>query len=82
VLEGRLAVPTTHRVPLPGSVQFVFREGDPRTELPAVASWLGEQFAELPTLPRGRIVRKSGGGPSKSKRTAASARKAGAVRTG
>jgi hypothetical protein len=58
VLDGRLAVPNIDRVPLPGGAQFAFREGDPRPELPSLAAYLRELFAELPNLPRGRCVRK------------------------
>ena len=64
VLDGRLAVPSAVRVPLPGGTQFVFRENDRRPELPALAAWLRERFDELPALPRGRLVRSRTSKPS------------------
>jgi LysR family glycine cleavage system transcriptional activator len=60
VRKGRLAVPAEKRVPLPGGIQFLFREGDPRPELQAIATWLHEQLAKLPRLPAGRLVQRPG----------------------
>lgn len=71
VLDGRLAVITERREPLPGGAQFVFRDGDTRPELPALADWLRAQFAELPALPAGRPTRKSGARPSPRRATRA-----------
>jgi LysR family glycine cleavage system transcriptional activator len=64
VLTGRLAVPLDLRVPVAGGVYMVFRANDPRRELlTEIATWLQEQYAQLPALP----VKRAHGKPRRSK---------------
>jgi LysR family glycine cleavage system transcriptional activator len=59
VLRRRLAVPFDRRTPLPGSIALLY---PPATRFRKLfvefGRWLNEQYAALPVLPEGRIVRK------------------------
>lgn len=58
VRSGRLAVPLALRVPFQGKICFVYRKADGRDPLYGqLGAWLCEQFASLPALPAGRLVR-------------------------
>jgi LysR family glycine cleavage system transcriptional activator len=60
VASGRLAVPLPLRVPFVGKIAFVYRKADARDPLyTRLSTWLREQYASLPALPAGRIVRAS-----------------------
>jgi len=60
VLSGRLSVPLAVRTELPGQVCLVHRpRPDEQEFFAAFASWLREQYEELPSLPAGRIVNTS-----------------------
>lgn len=60
VTSGRLAVPLPLRVPFLGKISFVYRKADARDPLYSkLTSWLREQYASLPRLPAGRILRGS-----------------------
>ncbi len=60
VTTGRLAVPLPLRVPFVGKITFVYRKADARDPLYGrLTTWLREQYASLPKLPEGRIVRVS-----------------------
>lgn len=56
VKDGRLAVPLSVRVPLPGQVCFVHRHDDARFPFSDIAAWFAEQYQALPALPPGRQV--------------------------
>ena len=58
VTRGRLAVPLALRVPFNGKISFVYRKSDARDPLYGqLTTWLREQFARLPQLPEGRVLR-------------------------
>jgi LysR family transcriptional regulator, glycine cleavage system transcriptional activator len=60
VTSGRLAVPLPFRVPFAGKVSFVYRKAEARDPLfSELATWLRQQYAELPALPAGRVLRRS-----------------------
>lgn len=56
VQEGKLAVPLSERIPLPGQVCFVHRPDDQRFPFAEIAGWMVEQYRALPALAEGRIV--------------------------
>ncbi|MDD9940233.1 MAG: LysR substrate-binding domain-containing protein [Myxococcales bacterium] len=56
VSDGRLAVPLSVRLPLPGQVYFVHRRGDERFPFSDIAAWFATQYQALPGLPPGRQV--------------------------
>jgi LysR family glycine cleavage system transcriptional activator len=59
VMSGRLAVPLALRVPFAGKICLVYRRADDKDPLyAALLSWLREQYASLPVLPKGRLVRR------------------------
>jgi LysR family transcriptional regulator, glycine cleavage system transcriptional activator len=59
VTSGRLAVPLPMRVPFSGKIGFVHRKADARDPLyAALATWLRQQYATLPALPSGRVLRR------------------------
>lgn len=58
VLSGRLAVPLTVREPLTAPINVLYRQADQNTRLfRELTSWLREQYAALPALPEGRVLR-------------------------
>lgn len=58
VASGRLAVPLPLRIPFAGKICFLYRKADARDPLyEELAGWLREQYAGLPALPPGRIVK-------------------------
>jgi LysR family transcriptional regulator, glycine cleavage system transcriptional activator len=58
VTSGRLAVPLPVRVPFTGKICCLYRKADAVDRLYSeLASWLREQYAALPSLASGRIVR-------------------------
>jgi LysR family glycine cleavage system transcriptional activator len=60
VLDGRLAVPLPVRMPLAAKICFVHRARDAGDPLYAgLTEWLRDQYATLPALPAGRVVRRS-----------------------
>ena len=66
VTSGRLAVPLPLRVPFGGKVSFVYRKTEARDPLfLELATWLRQQYAELPALPPGRVLRRVRQGPKR-----------------
>lgn len=60
VTSGRLAVPLPVRVRFAGKISFVHRKADARDPLYSeLAEWLRTEYAALPALPKGRVVRRS-----------------------
>ena len=60
VTSGRLAVPLSLRLPFAGKVSFVYRKAEARDPLYAeLAAWLRQQYAKLPALPAGRLLRRA-----------------------
>ncbi|MFT3923304.1 MAG: LysR substrate-binding domain-containing protein [Myxococcales bacterium] len=59
VLRRRLCVPLAQRTPLPGSIALVHPPVTKFRKLFApMGKWLADQYAALPALPAGRIVKK------------------------
>jgi LysR family glycine cleavage system transcriptional activator len=57
VRQGRLAVPLSWRMEVPGGVYLVYRNDDPRQALLSdVADWLRERYAALEPLAPGRVL--------------------------
>lgn len=57
VRSGRLSIPFTNRVPLPGNVSVLTRPAEAERPLYVeITDWLQEQYASLKPIPDGRIV--------------------------
>jgi hypothetical protein len=60
VTSGRLAVPLPWRIPFLQKISFVHRVTDAQEALyRELTAWLRQQYAELPELPRGRLLKGS-----------------------